>query len=510
MTAHTWLALLLLVASATRALSAPWTPLRWERAAEPDPGDVVSALALDPVRGRLALAGARGVRVVGAGAALELTRGPVRDLVFLPDASLLVATDDGVYRLDPDGRHTREPLGPGEEARRVSRLATAGGLAAAATSAGVRLRDRAGRWSRRAELPLSAASFVALRERGVDVELWSLVEGELWVSAFPADAPERTRFALRVALPAVGDAGIPIDALFDLPEAEVALLLASGFAVRGPDGDWRVLRAAWPPGATPLRVAAARGRRILATDAGLLLAPELAGPWQRASAPVGSDPILALAAAQDELIAATARGVMRAAEADAAPAGAAAPAPLPPLGPDVRAVQRAALAYLDLEPGLAHSLRVRAGRRGWMPILSVRVGHGRDDSHSRAYDQSFVSGALRNLYDSDREQSDDFSVDATLSWDLGDVVFDPDELDVSRELRSVIALRDDVLDEITQTCFERRRTIAELAARDASDPEAGALRLRAAELAAGIDAWTGGWYTRALRGPDTPGTGGSE
>jgi hypothetical protein len=173
-------------------------------------------------------------------------------------------------------------------------------------------------------------------------------------------------------------------------------------------------------------------------------------------------------------------------------------------------VQRAALEYLELEPGIANSLRARAGRRGWLPILTVRGGLGRDDSHGRAYDQSFVSGALRDLYDSDRETTDDYHVEATISWDLGDVVFNPEEIDVSRELRSVIALRDDVLDEVTQSCFERRRAIADLAQRDAADPEASALRLRAAELAAGIDAWTGGWYTRALRGPDTPATGGSE
>jgi len=315
---------------------------------------------------------------------------------------------------------------------------------------------------------------------------------------------------MRVALPSVGDVGLPVDALFDLPEAEVALLVPSGFAVRGPDGSWRVLRVSWPPGATPRRVAAAHGRRLLATDAGLLLAPELAGPWQRAAAPVGSDAVLALAATQDEVIVATAREVLRAEPGEDAPVTATAPAPLPPLGPDVRAVQRAALAYLELEPGQARSLRARAGRRGWLPLVTLRVGHGRDDSRSRAYDQSFVSGALRDLHDWDQEESDDLSIEAAVTWDLGDVVFNPDEIDVSRELRSVIALRDDVLDEVTQTCFERRRTIAELAARDASDPEVGALRLRAAELAAGIDAWTGGWYTRALRGPDTPGTGGSE
>jgi len=97
---------------------------------------------------------------------------------------------------------------------------------------------------------------------------------------------------------------------------------------------------------------------------------------------------------------------------------------------------------------------------------------------------------------------------ASLTSDLGDGVFNPDEIDVSRELRSVIALRDDVLDEVTQLYFERRRTLAQLA-QPASEAEAAALRLRSAELAAGIDAWTGGWFSRALRSPATPRIGGS-
>jgi hypothetical protein len=62
----------------------------------------------------------------------------------------------------------------------------------------------------------------------------------------------------------------------------------------------------------------------------------------------------------------------------------------------------------------------------------------------------------------------------------------------------VIKLRDDVLDEVTQLYFERRRVMVELFARpDAPPAEKLRLRLRAAELAAGIDAWTGGWFARA-------------
>jgi hypothetical protein len=80
-----------------------------------------------------------------------------------------------------------------------------------------------------------------------------------------------------------------------------------------------------------------------------------------------------------------------------------------------------------------------------------------------------------------------------LAWDLGDVAFHPEELDVAKEAREVIELRDDVLDEVTQLWFERRRVLDDL---DAQPPglEARRLALRADELAAGIDAWTGGWF----------------
>ena len=489
--------------------------LRFVRVADPSPGDVVHALALDATGSRLALGGERGVRIVGAERSHEIPRAGVRDLAFLPDGALLVATDDGVTRVDPDGRESRETLGP-TETRSVARIAAgANGFAAAATEVGVVLRDRAGRWERRAELPRAEATLVALRARGEDVEIWAVVAGELWVSAFPVAAPERSLSATRVVLPEAGSAALPVDIAFDLPEAEVALVAANGFALRGKDGAWRMLRPSWPPGAQPLRLAVARGQRALATDTGLLLAPELAGPWQRAASPAGTDPTLAVAAQGHELVVATQLAVLRAEGEDLPirslrpPRPPGPPVPPPPIGPDILEVQRATLAYLELEPRTANSMRARAMRSAWLPVMSFRVGHERGEDEGHGSDQSFVSGALRNYHDSDHGYKNDFNVDLTLAWNLGETIFNPDEIDVSRELRSVIALRDDVLDEVTQLYFERRRVLDQLALVPPTEPEAEALRLRSAELAAGIDAWTGGWFTRALRGPATPRTGGS-
>ena len=63
-----------------------------------------------------------------------------------------------------------------------------------------------------------------------------------------------------------------------------------------------------------------------------------------------------------------------------------------------------------------------------------------------------------------------------------------------------MTLRDNLLDEINQLYFDRQRTLLALAAfADRSDPEAAALEIRSRELAAGLDAWTGGWFSEQLR-----------
>jgi hypothetical protein len=140
----------------------------------------------------------------------------------------------------------------------------------------------------------------------------------------------------------------------------------------------------------------------------------------------------------------------------------------------------------------------RLSRRGWLPELDVAVGDLNELVHGRDYDESFVSGDTRYLNDSHQDRGRDVDVVVRLTWDLGDTVFSVEEVDVSRELRSVIALRDDVLDEVTQLYFERERVLARLAHAPADDPERLALALRADELAASLDAWTGGAFTHAL------------
>jgi hypothetical protein len=336
-------------------------------------------------------------------------------------------------------------------------------------------------------------------------EVWAAIDGALWTAS-------EEQGGRRVTLPgaASGEEG-PID-LASTPSGDLFVVLRRALAVRSPAGAWRVEPLALPPGALPIRIAADAAGLWLATDAGLFHAPGPRGPWQRAEGPAGSSAVAAVAAAHDRLVVATAQGLLRrttvsedtTAAAAPRPVSAPAPARARRADPPITAVQREALRYVSLDPRRMQQLWDAAGRRAWAPEVLVRGDYGEDKDRTRSWDEAFISGDTHSLFDRDRKRGDGYSVSLGLTWDLGDAVFNLDRIDVSREARLVIQLRDDVLDEVNQLYFERQRVLASLDAPPGDAPVA-LLRLRAAELASGLDAWTGGWFSEQLARADSQG-----
>ncbi len=495
--------------------------LEWQRVAAGAHGEAVTALAIAPQGGSLAVGDARGLRFVSqAGGDLRrvLYRGPVHDIAFLPagfpaQGTLLAATEVGLYRIDADGQADLLAPAPGADARVVYRIAVSPAAVVVATGAGAFLSVDVRHWQRLSpQLPFGAATSVALREHAGGLECFAVVEGRLWRIRL-AWAGERwvAEQVVREMLPLTPEGGGPVDLVFGVGGAETVAVLPTAFAARDAAGEpWRVLRPALPPGAHAQRLVAARGSLWLATDRGLLVAIELAGPWQRVAAPAGSADVRALVSDAGTLYAAAGDRVLVARPADLSvvpvvPAGAASAGfwrlRTPEGDPPIELVQRAVLSYLELRPERIRALRQGVGRRGWWPFVSLRLMRARDEDRSTDHDEAFLYGELRRTVDRDSSTARDFETLLTFSWDLGDIAYHPEQIDVSREAREVIKLRDDVLDEVTQLYFERRRVLAELAARpDAPPAESLRLRLRAAELAAGIDAWTGGWFGRVRAG----------
>jgi hypothetical protein len=229
------------------------------------------------------------------------------------------------------------------------------------------------------------------------------------------------------------------------------------------------------------------------------------GPWRRVAGPVGNTPIAVVAGSQTLVHAAGVRGLFSGRPRSGAPEPV---ATLPPSKtpwaeePSVQQVQVAAIRHLDLGPERIRALRRGLRRRGWLPRFELRGSYGGGRSWQRDYDEAFTYDAPRLFLDRERERSRDFVLSTALVWELGDLAYHPESIDVSKEAREVIELRDDVLDEITQLYFERRRTLLQLASQpSARGAEAARLRLRADELGSSLDAWTGGWWSRAASAP---------
>ena len=499
------------VAASAGVLDAPpRVELRWRPVAVGVADDVVTALALDRA-GRLAVGDARGVAIGFPGRPMRRValRGEVRDLAFFGDDAerepvLLAATPLGLYRVLSGGRVESIAPGPGSEANAVVRLAAAGRVLAAATAGGAFVSLDGKRWQRLSEeLPSGPVTAIALAQREGFVECWVAIRGELWRSEIRVEAGRvSSAVPVRVSIPFASGQRPPVDIVPDVGDAAVAIVFDAELVVRWKaDARWEQLRPALPPGASARRLVAAFERYWLATDRGLLVASNLRGPWHRANASVGSDAIYALETGEGVLYAGSDNGLAVAERAPVFSASAEVAQPIiDPSEPDVHRVHRAALRYLSLDPARIAALRRGVSRRGWFPTLSFRATHDRDRRRRSDYDEAFVSGEMRRFNDRDQDRSRDLQFQLTVSWDFGEIAYHPESIDVSREAREIIELRDDVLDEITQLYFERRRVLAALASQ-LDSPAASELRLRAAQLAAGIDAWTDGWYGRQLSTP---------
>lgn len=90
---------------------------------------------------------------------------------------------------------------------------------------------------------------------------------------------------------------------------------------------------------------------------------------------------------------------------------------------------------------------------------------------------------------------------ARASWNLPNLLFNPEELDVS----SLMMAQKDVINSVTQLYYERRRLQVQLMARAPRDPvERIQLEMRIEEITARLNGVTGGWYQQALEGGMTP------
>ena len=164
--------------------------------------------------------------------------------------------------------------------------------------------------------------------------------------------------------------------------------------------------------------------------------------------------------------------------------------------PRIADVQKAAIKYAEVEPDKIIKWRKQAAKKAIMPQVSAGVGRN-------VTDLWHWEGGSTTKPDDDvlRRGNDAIEWDVSLSWDLSELIWNNDQTSIDTRSRLMVQLRDDILDEVTKTYFERLRVKIELNNLAIEDKKRRIEKeLRLQELTASLDALTGGYFTQNIKG----------
>jgi hypothetical protein len=165
--------------------------------------------------------------------------------------------------------------------------------------------------------------------------------------------------------------------------------------------------------------------------------------------------------------------------------------------PPVAALRQAAAALIMAEPERAQSALTRVRLAGWLP--EVRLLVERRLNRAESVDLG-SAGDPSSLAPVGIDTDNDVRYQARATWDLGRIVFNPDELAVEGQALRAADARREIEMLIIRLYFERRRLKLDSAGADDSDmPSATRRDLRVAEIEAELDALTGGAFSRLAR-----------
>lgn len=155
--------------------------------------------------------------------------------------------------------------------------------------------------------------------------------------------------------------------------------------------------------------------------------------------------------------------------------------------------RRKAISLAMAEPERAQSYVGRAGRAAWLPELRVLVAqrYGRTES----LDVTSSSTALTSPVGIDT--ANDVRYEARATWDLGRLVFSPDELAAQSQALHMAELRREIETTMNRLYFERRQLLVEHAL---AHEESLRRKLRAGEIEAELDAMSDGQFAACLAG----------
>jgi hypothetical protein len=87
----------------------------------------------------------------------------------------------------------------------------------------------------------------------------------------------------------------------------------------------------------------------------------------------------------------------------------------------------------------------------------------------------------------------------TLNWNLSDLIWSEQQRLIDSQVRLMVQLRNDILDEVNKLYFERRRLKMELLSANLDSKKRMEKELKLEELTASLDALTGGYFSKSLK-----------
>jgi len=162
--------------------------------------------------------------------------------------------------------------------------------------------------------------------------------------------------------------------------------------------------------------------------------------------------------------------------------------------PKISAVQQAAIKYAEVEPEKIIRWRKQAAKKAWLPKLSADLGRNTTDLWHWETGSSAIGQSGDDLL---RRGKDSLDWDVSVSWDFSELVWSDNQTSIDVRSRLTAQLRDDILDDVNKTYFERIRVKMELDNFSIEDRKKRLEKeLRLEELTASLDALTGGYFSR--------------
>lgn len=174
--------------------------------------------------------------------------------------------------------------------------------------------------------------------------------------------------------------------------------------------------------------------------------------------------------------------------------------------PTLRQLESAALKYSSLDPQEVGRWKSKAKWAKALPQLMV--GYQQrivNQINNTIQDSISVTGSNVTVGppESQSDQNDNFNqgFEIRATWALDEVVFNKDTLSISSEARYRNLMRSQVLDELHQTYFERKKILLREEGKERKE-FSPMIQLRLEELEARLDSLTGGYFSKINEGEE--------